>query len=201
MNPSKTPSTADASLANPPRLVRWLFAAGAQKGHSRGEVARYLGVTYGYLNQLDNGTRRTSTVSADFCRACARYLDVPAVVVMVASGRLTTPDFTKPQTEPERAQQLRSALERIADDPLLGCLMPPEAWDASDAVKTLLVALYEEATQQDLFAPRELPLLFQGLQEAARVVDELDAQELLALPVVGLTPSKVGALSSTGRRP
>lgn len=173
------PMASDESFQMP-RLLHWLYRAGAQRGHGRAEVARHLGVTYGYLNQLTNGTRLTHNVSSDFCRACARYLDVPAVVVMVAARRITMEDFGMPRTgmtEVQRHQQrLAEGLHRIADDPLIGCLLPPEVWDTPDSVKTLLLSLYEDATKQELFPPRGLPMFFQALQDAALLVDEQDSR-------------------------
>ena len=67
-------------------------------------------------------------------------------------------------------------IEGPADaDPLVGCLMPKEVWDAPDSVKQLLVALYEDATKQELMPTRQLPVLFRGLQDAAVVLAEADA--------------------------
>ena len=157
-----------------PRLMQWLYQAAASRGDTKADLARSLGVTYGYLNQLSTGLRETRNITSEFCRACAQYLRIPAVSVMVACGRIRPEDFVGPAPRPGSRQALALGLERIAADPLVGGLMPPEAWDAPDAVKALLVALYEDATQQELFAPRPLPLFLQQLQEAAIEVARQD---------------------------
>lgn len=157
-----------------PRLMQWLYQAAASRGDTKADLARSLGVTYGYLNQLSTGLRETRNITSEFCRACAQYLRIPAVSVMVACGRIRPEDFVGPAPRPGSRQALALGLERIAADPLVGGLMPPEAWDAPDAVKALLVALYEDATQQELFAPRPLPLFLQRLQEAAIEVARQD---------------------------
>lgn len=157
-----------------PRLMQWLYQAAARRGETKGDVARHLGVTYGYLNQLSTGLRSTRNITSDFCRACARYLEVPTVAVMLAAGRIQLEDFLVPEAGNSAQAQLARGLERIAADPLVGCLMPPETWDAPDRVKALLISLYEQATQQELFPPRSLPLLFQGLQDAALLIAQQD---------------------------
>lgn len=171
----ETSTAAPASTARQlPRLMQWLYQAAARRGETKGDVARHLGVTYGYLNQLSTGLRSTRNITSDFCRACARYLEVPTVAVMLAAGRIQLEDFLVPEAGGAQGKQLARGLERIAADPLVGCLMPPETWDAPDRVKALLISLYEQATQQELFPPRSLPQLFQGLQDAALLIAQQD---------------------------
>jgi hypothetical protein len=57
------------------------------------QVANALKVTVGFLMQLQNGTRPTASISADLARACANYLCVSPVVVMLVSGFLRSEDF------------------------------------------------------------------------------------------------------------
>lgn len=174
-NVNATPFPSGESTPRLPRLMDWLYQSAARRGESKADVARHLGVTYGYLNQLATGIRQTENITSDFCRACARYLEIPAVAVMVAAGRIRMTDFLLPEASRAPVGQLVAGLERIAADPLVGCLMPPETWDVPDSVKGLLIALYEDATQQELFPPRSLPRLFQGLQDATLVMAEQEA--------------------------
>lgn len=170
------PGTADtAQVRQLPRLIQWLYRAAAERGESKGELARQLRITYGYLAQLASGLRSVETITASLSRSCAQYLGVPPVAVMLACGRIKSVDFLLPETNGSPAKQLNAGLERIAADPLFGCLIPAEIWDVPDSVKSLLIALHEDATQQELFPPRRLPMLFQGLQDAALVLEDLDA--------------------------
>ena len=171
----KTPSTEPAMAV--PRLVRWLDEQARRNGHKRADTARALGVTYGYLTQLRSGVRATSQISIDFARACAAYLNLPAALVLIAADRLSAADFCEPRLPMRTVEAtLKEGLERMADDPWVGCLMPPEVHDAPVAVQQLLLALYEDATQSELFTQRRQPQLFWGLADACIVADEVDAE-------------------------
>lgn len=158
-----------------PRLMQWLYKAAAERGESKIELARKLRITYGYLAQLASGVRSVETINASLSRSCAQYLGVPPVAVMLAAGRIQAVDFLLPEAGRSPILQLNAGLERIAADPLFGCLMPAAVWDVPDSVKSLLIALHEDATQQELFPPRRLPMLFQGLQDAAVALEDMDA--------------------------
>lgn len=159
-----------------PRLVRWLDVQARRNGHKRADTARTLGVTYGYLTQLRSGVRATSQISIDFARACAAYLNLPAALVLIAADRLSAADFCEPSMPRQSLEAtLKEGLARMADDPWVGCLMPPEVHDAPVAVQQLLLALYEDATQSELFTQRRQPQLFWGLSDACIVADEMDA--------------------------
>lgn len=164
-----------AELQQMPRVIDWLYRTAAARGQTKTEMAQHVGVTFGYVRQLATGVRLVEQMSGDFCRACANYLDIPPVAVMLAAGRITLSDFLMPEVERAPGWQLTAGLERIAADPMLGCLMPKEVWDAPDTVKQLLVALYEDATKQELMPTRQLPMIFRGLQDAALVLAEEDA--------------------------
>lgn len=169
--------TTKAALQHKPRLMAWLYRTAAERGDSKVALAKALGVTFGYVRQLAAGVRPVEQVSNAFCRACANYLDIPPVAVMLAAGRITLRDFMMPDVERAAGWQLTAGLERIAADPLVGCLMPREVWDAPEPVKQLLIALYEDATKQELMPNRQLPMIFRGLQDAALILAEQEAGE------------------------
>ena len=148
------------ALKNAHFLIEWLHKKARQKEHSAAVLARELGVTYGYLRQLTLGMRELENTDAYFSRACARYLEVPAVVVMLVAGQIKVHDFvfTKPA-------------------PRMYPLAPAELLDASDDVRALLVNLYREAIDQQLLSPTRLPLLLKELQSAAFVVAEIESIE------------------------
>jgi transcriptional regulator with XRE-family HTH domain len=167
--------TEETEMPRLPRLIDWLYKAARARKESKLEMARQIGVSYGYLAQLASGSRSMEGVTAEFCRASARYLGIPPVTAMLAAGRINSFDFLMPEIGESPSGQLNEGLDRIASDPLVGWLMPAEVWDAPDSVKSLLVALHEEVTQRELFPPRRMLSLFQGLQDAAMVLEEQDA--------------------------
>lgn len=74
-------------------LMGWLFEEAETRGLRVQELASELSVTTGYLMQLRNGVREAVHISYDFAVACAMFLEVPTVVVLVLAGRLTLVDF------------------------------------------------------------------------------------------------------------
>ena len=76
-------------------LMGWLFEEAELQGLQVEDLARELCVTKGYLLQLRSGVREAANVSADFAAACAMFLDVPTVVVLVVAGHLKLVDFVR----------------------------------------------------------------------------------------------------------
>jgi transcriptional regulator with XRE-family HTH domain len=56
-------------------------------------LANALLVTTGFLSQLESGIRPTAEINNDFARACAKYLRVPAIVVMLVAGSISHADL------------------------------------------------------------------------------------------------------------
>lgn len=126
-------------------LLAMLYGRARQLGHTRGELAKHLNVTYGYIAQLSAGHRRTEHISDDFATACARYLGVPKITVLLASGAITPVDlFEQPD---EIALALPMALEHLQVDPVFGPLVPQElmAKNTSVRIQFLVVRLFEAA--------------------------------------------------------
>src|SRR5690606_6052750 len=76
---------------------------------------------------------------------CARYLGVPKITVLMASGSIKPEDmFEEPD---DIATSLPSALELIEKDTMFGPLMPPEvlATHASPRLQFFVVRLFEAA--------------------------------------------------------
>ena len=74
-------------------LVPLLFKEAVHKGESIETLCATLGVTKGYLNQIETGVRKPSSVSDDFARICADYLGLPFVAVLILSGRISRQDI------------------------------------------------------------------------------------------------------------
>ncbi|WP_427913953.1 hypothetical protein ACPWT1_03060 [Ramlibacter sp. MMS24-I3-19] len=74
-------------------LVGWLFEEASNRSWDIADLARELRVTVGYLAQLQAGIRDCANISHDFAAACAVFLQVPAVVVLIVAGQLKLIDF------------------------------------------------------------------------------------------------------------
>lgn len=74
-------------------LLGWLEDEAKKRGLDFAGLARELCVTQGYLAQLRSGIRETANIAHDFAAACAEFLGVPTVVVLVVAGHLKLVDF------------------------------------------------------------------------------------------------------------
>lgn len=158
------------------RLIQRLYRKAAVFGHTRQELAREIGMTYGEFMTFVSGARQLTNLPGSNLRQMAHYLKVPTIAVWLLAGKLSANDFMMPEQD-DGAVLLMDGIQRIAQDPMIGPLVPPEAFTAPDSVKALLCALYEDATTQELFPPKRLPLLLQGVQDAAVLLDERAAAD------------------------
>ena len=165
------------ALRRTPRLISWLYQTAVMRNESVPDLAQKLQVSDAYLAQLASGHGSTAEVTPDFCRAAGRYIGIPAVAAMVAANKIHASDFLMPEAGLSQAMQLNAGLDRIAADPLVGGLMPQAAWDVPDTVKAMLIALYEDATHQDLFPQRQLPALIRALQDATSNLEDTEEVE------------------------
>jgi transcriptional regulator with XRE-family HTH domain len=151
-------------------LLGWLTDEAHSRGFSQGELAAKLGVTYGYIAQLRSGHRQVHSISHGFATACARFLGVPTVVVLLLSGFLTMSDFAF--TRESEEQVLERAIRQVQSDPHIRAALPFDlALLPADAQRAIAL-LYNESTGADLFRLRELPECARWLQRAAVVHDE-----------------------------
>lgn len=74
-------------------LVGWLLEEATNKGMSLADLGRELRVTVGYLAQLRSGIRESASITNDFAAACAVFLQVPTVVVLIVAGCLKLVDL------------------------------------------------------------------------------------------------------------
>jgi transcriptional regulator with XRE-family HTH domain len=129
-----------------------LLAALIQCANSRGlsilDLAANLGVTYGYINQLRNGLRCVVQVSDEFTQACASFLQVPRLTVLMLAGKVTPADLQSPGSIAER--ELASAVQFLSANAEFGHLVTQELRETSFDSKYLLVKLFERATGKRL---------------------------------------------------
>lgn len=129
-------------------LMAALVRCAAERGQSIAQLAAALGYSYPYLNLLMSGLRRVDQVSDDFAQACAAYLRVPRVAVLMMSGRLKADDFFEAQVF--KAKAVDAAMRFIEDDPVWAPLMTAELRTAKPESRFCLVKLYESATGRRL---------------------------------------------------
>jgi len=73
-------------------LVPLLFKVAVQREDSIEVLCANLKVSKGFLAQLENGIREPGAISDEFARACAKYLRLPFVSVLILSGRMSFED-------------------------------------------------------------------------------------------------------------
>lgn len=131
-------------------LLAMLTGRAQELGHSRGEMAEHIGVTYGYVAQLISGHRMPENMSMDVLEACAQYLGVPKLTVLVAAG-IVKPEDTQEHPE-QMGNTITAALQFISKDATFGPLMPPELLSASSSsqLQYFVVRLFEAATHSKL---------------------------------------------------
>lgn len=73
-------------------LIPFLRKVAADRGHVAESLCSALGVTVGYLRQVENGIRSTQSTSDEFARACAKYLNMPYLAILILVGRIVGDD-------------------------------------------------------------------------------------------------------------
>ncbi|MBW4048806.1 MAG: helix-turn-helix transcriptional regulator [Proteobacteria bacterium] len=129
-------------------LMAALVRCAAERGQSISQLAEALGYSYPYINLLMSGLRKVDQVSDDFARACAVYLRVPRLAVLMMAGRLKPEDFF--ETQAFKAKAVESAMKLIEDDPVWAPLVTAELRTAKAESQYCLVKMYEAATSKKL---------------------------------------------------
>lgn len=165
-------------------LIAWLYDEARRRRQTCAEMARELGVTAGYINQLRVGIRQLSHISQEFGDACAAYLGVPPIVVKLLSGRVRVSDFLLPAESEE--EQVRRAVDRLLDDDHARSVLPDNVRELSLEAKKVVLMMYTEATGMDVFNVTSLPRILQYLQCAAVSMDEQQEAAEFRRPVATL---------------
>lgn len=157
-------------------LLGWLFDEARAQGHKQDELSHRLGVTVGYLHQLRSGQKLSCNIGHDFAAACARYLQVPPIVVKLVSGQIRMSDFAWPNVSEE--ELVERAFQRLRSDPVVMAALPQRLEALNFEARRALVLLYSEVSCQDLFSLRELPETVRWLQRAVVLHDESEAEAI-----------------------
>lgn len=148
---------ARAVKKNPPEAVQPLLKALSDRAHQLGddnhEMSAALGVTYGYILQLENGSRPVNTISDDFAAACAQYLGVSRLQALMMAGRVIPEDFFN--SADVYQQELERAVKFIEADPTWAVVLTPELKTCSRDTLFGVIRLYEEATGTVLMSSRQ----------------------------------------------
>ena len=149
----------DATFAVRPGglLIAALVQCAAERGQSFPEMCRELGYSYPYLNLLMNGVRPVSQISDDFARACAAYLRVPRMSVLMMAGRITQADLMEPGMF--KPQTIEPAFQVLIKDAAWGPLVTEELREVSLRSRYALVKLYEKAEGRKLLPEMDIAAL------------------------------------------
>ena len=119
-SPSERMARLYASPGGP--LMVWLVVECEKRREDNMALARHLGVTYGYINQLLSDIRRPEHMRQEMTAACARYLGVPPIVIKLVAGRIPMADFVQlPRGE---VTSVGRAVDRMLDDPAIRQRLP-----------------------------------------------------------------------------
>ena len=161
-------------------LLAMLYSKAHADGlHAQELATEKLGVHPSYLGQLRSRVKLVENISHDFAEACARYLGIPLIAVLVAAGQLKEQDFREPV---EEITVLRQALEYILRDPSFGPIVTPRLLYQDVAIQRAFVLFYERATGKRLLGWRvtvgdlavfakEVPTPFKGSKRTAAPED------------------------------
>ena len=140
----------DESKVKGSMLLAWLYSSASEKGLSKTELAASLGVTYGYLAQLQRDPeKKMSKVGDEFIKACSDFLEIPKLAVLMASGKISPSDFHS-SSHNEYKQQLENALQFIRKDYEYAAFMPGDIMYAGLEYQQAIVLFYEQATGRKL---------------------------------------------------
>lgn len=76
-------------------LIRLVVIEAIRRGTTIGRMAQELGVTHGYLNQLESGLRRMDEISPRVEKKFAEVLNLPRLLVQYFAGKLTDDDLAE----------------------------------------------------------------------------------------------------------
>jgi transcriptional regulator with XRE-family HTH domain len=135
-------------------LVSLLAMRMRLKGMSEKSLAKHLGISQSYLSQLVTGKKDAAGASETLLRKCAGFVELPAVICFLLSGRLLSQDFFDGEdsfsARVEKALRVVAA-SRYAQETAVAI----EDFGALPGrVQLLIVLLYETATGTELIPGR-----------------------------------------------
>ncbi len=151
-------------------LVGWLFEEAALRGLRPKDLATELGVTYGYVMQLQTGRRSTENIGRGFATRCAEFLGIPAAAVFLLSGHIRPADFVAPG---DFEQACRRRAGHLLDGGSTGLLVVADGAESVDGRFPAATGLMSEAASgTKLVSARGLGEILATLQCAALIHEE-----------------------------
>jgi len=143
-----------------------------QLGHTLQEMCEFMGFSYPYYAQLRSGRRSLNGSQEEFTAACARYLGVPRLTVLMLAEVVTPEDmYIKPH---DIVRKLPDAFEQVCSDPDWAPLATPAVKVCEPSTQFFIVRLYEQLTQTPLLPDRVEPVeLTQAFLELRKIREGL----------------------------
>lgn len=129
-----------------------------RQGATISKLAVELGISQSYLSELLAGDKSFSKLDDELVRAMALYINIPAVVAFILSGKLRHQDFFDGLLGLE--DRLQGAMYRVGESSyaLEAAVTIPTLMKLPTEVKLLLVLVFQEATGDNLIPLRRWPL-------------------------------------------
>lgn len=134
------------------RLLEMLFDEANRNNMGMEQLADAIGTSRPNLYSLRQKRRSVPNMNREYKEACARFLGIPYVSVLIAAEVIKPEDFLVPLDDDDRA--IDAALDFIRRDPVHGDKVPVEIADADKALKLFVIECYEKAEGKRLLTNR-----------------------------------------------
>ncbi len=136
---------------NEPKLIDWLNQRALEKGISKGELSKFLGVSSSYLNQLQAGEKQIKNVGDDFINKASEFLQASKLSVLIAAEKINQSDFYG-ISEKDYEEEIEAALHYILKDKNIGAIVPSKILNSDFKIKEMTVRLFEQLTGKILIS-------------------------------------------------
>ena len=159
-------------------IISSLYDESQRRGSSIKQMAAELGVTYGYINQLRYGMRKTELITQKMAEAIARYLSIPTISVKLGTGMIKISDFDNPaETEDAAIERLITKITKDKDY----FRIPMDLSSLSLSAKKKIIMNYAESSTNDVLGLSALSIIANGLHHVAKVHANLTLEKPIKL--------------------
>jgi transcriptional regulator with XRE-family HTH domain len=143
-------------------LLSMLHSEARRRDITNIEMAEEIGVSYGYINQLSNGTRSVDQISRKFVLSVSQFLYISPIAVQLAAGQISIGDFSTPEVSTETAVDI--AIGRILDDPKIRQGLSSKLLALPLTSKIAVIEVYMQTTGKDLIELRDSPVVLNKIK-------------------------------------
>ena len=154
-------------------LLKALVQESQRRSHSLQQLAQYLGVDYRRLAQWRSDQTSIVRAHRSVFECAARYLQIPYALVLVLAGTIRLKDLSWPDEQVRLEHRIRSGIEQLRSDPVMGGTVPAELEHAHRDVRLFVLFLYDQMNGVADFEERPVRWL-SALGEASTLLEELD---------------------------